>query len=125
MIGIVMIFAGLLAQFVVVFIIIGILGSLILGHFGLSGKGWFWTLEACAAILLNCLIVFEFRRMRGQHKALGIGGTLFLLPRGIYRVLHGRETFLEVPEAINDRPGFPVLPAATAPDQKKNESSFQ
>ena len=106
--GIFMIVASLICQAVVVLIVIGLLCAAIARHFNVQSNWWIWITEIAAALALNALTFYEFRRRKTKHQMLGLGGAFFLLPRGLYRIAYGRETYFE---PTDNRQGFPVLPA--------------
>ncbi len=108
MVGAFMIVASLAVQAVVIFVFLGLLCGALANQFGWKETWWIWAVEAGVAIGLNCLAFYEFRRLRVAHRMLGSGGAFFLLPRGLYRIVYGRETYFQV---LDDRPGFPVLPS--------------
>jgi hypothetical protein len=101
-----MILGSLVGQFVVIFIIVGLLWAGVQDYFGLKGRWWAWIVEGVAFVALNALSFHEFRRLPAEHRALGLGGSILMLPRGVYRIIHGRETYRAIPD---DPPGFPVV----------------
>ena len=122
-IGIFMIVASLICQAIVFVFLVGFLCAAIAERFNLHGNGWIWCVEIAAAILLNALTFYEFRRQTRQHRMLGSGGGFFLLPRGLYRIVYGRETY--APQQLNKKPPaldsrfevFPISPSG----QDRNE----
>ncbi|MGD0768968.1 MAG: hypothetical protein ABSB42_12355 [Tepidisphaeraceae bacterium] len=91
-VGLAMILGSLVAQSVVIFVVVGLLLAGLISSFGLREQR-IWVGEAGAFVLLNWLTWRAFRRQSRPRRALGYGGAFFLLPRGIYRIRYGRETY--------------------------------
>ncbi len=97
LVGIFMILASLICQAIVILIVVGLLSAGIASYFNLKSEWWAWGSEIAAALALNVLTFYEFRRRLCAHRMLGVGGGFFLLPRGLYRIAYGRETYSEPP----------------------------
>jgi hypothetical protein len=98
-VGLTMILGSLVAQGVVIYIFLGLLFAGLLNSLGLREQ-WVWAGEVGAFFLLNWLTFRAFRRQRHARPALGYGGAFFLLPRGIYRIRYGRETYRDPSETL-------------------------
>jgi len=80
-------------------VVIGLIATFsiagIVQYLGLAER-WVWVGDGVALVLLNWLTFWEFKRLTKVRSALRLGSALFLLPRGIYRIRFGRETYFEV-----------------------------
>jgi hypothetical protein len=97
-VGLFMVLASLICQAIVILVVVGLLCAGIASYFDLQSEKWIWVVEIVVAVALNALTFYEFRRRRIAHRMLGLGGGFFLLPRGLLRIMHGREVYLETPE---------------------------
>ena len=105
-VGTMMILGSLLCQAVVAFVVLGLLFAGVASYLGIQSELWVFVAEAIALLALNLVTYYEFRRRIATHRTLGLGGGFFLLFRGIWRIRHGRETYLQPIES----PGFQVQP---------------
>jgi hypothetical protein len=96
-VGLTMILGSLVAQGVVIFVVVGLLLAGVVSSLGIR-EHWIWVGEGAAFILLNWLTFRTFQKQSRPTRALGYGGAFFLLPRGVYRIRYGRETYRDSSE---------------------------
>ena len=97
-VGSIMIVSSLIVQAVVIFFVFGLSFAGAASYLGLR-ETWVFIGEGITAILLNWLTWRTFKHQHQARRTLGLGSAFFLLPRGIYRIRFGRETFHQMEES--------------------------
>jgi hypothetical protein len=95
-VGCFMVFASLVFQVIFLGIPSAIFGMTIANYFKIKSDLFVWWFGLMIAAIYNGATLFEFRRNRivmldGNGSVSPKVGVFFLLPRGVCRILYGRE----------------------------------
>lgn len=93
-VGSLMVLASVAFQAIFLTFVGGMVGAGIAEYWHIRNEAFVWVFIAAVALLFNGVTFYEFRRGRISTPVnAGRAGMFFLLPRGIARIIHGRETY--------------------------------
>src|SRR5712691_7161158 len=94
--GIGMVLVSLFFQGVFFALVVGLTCAGIFSYFEIKKEWLIWVIVVAVGLLVNWLVFRQFKRTGSSKLTMTpSAGMLFLLPRGIFRILYGRETYAE------------------------------